>query len=263
VQDLPPGRCPALAAVPLLPALSPHVTLPLAAVAPPRCPLLCAPRLPRMPVGRHLIATVENPGQALELLSFARTNTARVYTSFFLEFLGISQMPNPHPVVASPSQRRPCSASPWAATTKHSSPPSTPIATSPCPAGARQPLGAPQFWSELGYRRSIAAASASPWDLLSRPPLTPIDPGSSFLTPPGSFSTLPPSPKSTGAPSSTLLPHRRPPVLVTPLPQASPHEFQVPPGAQEFTGAPLPLAPRRRRSPTTDHADQVSCFLFD
>jgi hypothetical protein len=125
----------------------------------------------------------------------------------FPDFLGNSWAPNPHPTAASPFQLWPRSALPWAATTRHPSPPSTPVGTSPFPTDARQPLSASQFRSELGYRRSAAAtASASPWDLPFRPPLTPIDPAPSLLTPPGRFSTLPSSPKSTEARSPTLFP---------------------------------------------------------
>jgi hypothetical protein len=52
------------------------------------------------------------------------------------------------------------------------------------------------------------------------------------------------------------------PTVVPPL-QVTPHVFQVPPGAQGFTGAFPFLSPRRRRSPTTDHAGQISHPLSD
>jgi hypothetical protein len=56
-QDLPPGRCPALAAVQLLPTLSPRVPpTPAAAVALPRCLPARAPRCSRALAGRHLAA---------------------------------------------------------------------------------------------------------------------------------------------------------------------------------------------------------------
>jgi hypothetical protein len=116
--------------------------------------------------------------------------------------------------VASLSQLRPRSAPLWAAFTEHFSPPSTPVAASPCLADTRRPLGATQFRSEPSYRRSAAAAAlASLWNSLFRPLLTQFDPGLSSTTSPGSFPTAPPSSKGTGVlpPPIHLAAGRRPP----------------------------------------------------
>jgi hypothetical protein len=169
--------------------------MPAAAVALPRCPPVRAPRCFRALAGRHRIVTEGSPARRLNLLSLPRNSIALTSTSLSSRTSVNPRAPNPDCTVASPSQLRPRSASLWAATTKHSAPPSTPVATSPCPTNTRQPLDAPQFWSEASYRRSTAAAaSASPWNPIFRPPLTPIDPFLSFLTSPGSFSTFPPHP---------------------------------------------------------------------
>jgi hypothetical protein len=103
--------------------------------------------------------------------------------------------------------------SPWVALTERSSHPLILVVASPCLADTRQALRAPQFRSEPSSRRSAAAAaSSSPWSSLPRPSLAQIDPGSSFLTSPGSFSTLPSSSKrpeyrphrSTSPPAASL-----------------------------------------------------------
>jgi hypothetical protein len=106
--------------------------------------------------------------------------------------------------------------------------------------------------------RHTAAASGSLWSTPLRPSSTPFDHAPSFLTPPGSSLTTASSPPTTGP---------LPPLLTSTAGRRSlscrryklpPHEFQVSPGAQGFTGASPFFSPRRRRSPTTGHAGQAS-----
>jgi hypothetical protein len=98
---------------------------------------------PRAPAGRHLIVAEESPPRSLRPLSLARTSTTQASTFRSSSPFANSRAPDPNPTAASLLPLRQRSALPWAAATRHPSPPSTPVRAFPFPTGAHRPFGAP------------------------------------------------------------------------------------------------------------------------
>jgi hypothetical protein len=88
---------------------------------------------PRAPAGRHLIAAEESPPRSLRPLSLARTSTTQASTFRFFSSFANSRAPNPNSTAAFLLPLRQQSALPWAAATRHLSPPPTPVRASPIP----------------------------------------------------------------------------------------------------------------------------------
>jgi hypothetical protein len=146
---------------------------------------------------------------------------------------------------------------PWAATSKRSSPPSPPLRASLTPTRAHRPPIVPQFRPELltddrrpppsrPHRGTLVSGPPRPRLSPSRaspPRPEAIRPLSRYLRPP---EYLP-----------TVLPRRRPQAPVAPPLRATPTRFRAITSAQETLGAPPPLCPRRRQSPSPGQAGQL------
>jgi hypothetical protein len=163
--------------------------------------------LPRIRHGvlSHPLAAMSSPHDLSPCLpsrlsSSAQPDQEDTETSFALLSPSPCKLPAP---IASAARSSPPAKHwlPWAATIKHSSPPSTPLRASPFPARAHRPPIALQLQPEPCYRRTLpAAASGSPWNTHLRPSSTLFDHAPSFLTPPGNSLTTASSPLTTGLP---------------------------------------------------------------